>query len=342
MLKYYLRQPLLGYEKDLNNFETDLFMNLTTSIKNRLNPYSIISTYFGNNSSYDLLDKEWKKNIKHNIYTGNSINSIFISQLRMFKMDKFIQEQFGFVIRYNKAFMNYTYNKFITLCKVEIAMYIAKYGYENFFYFEFRTMIIRTLFNYLNCAYLTQVNLLDEYYSWAFNVEDIFRAIDELENTELKKYLELAKQYKMTSDVHIIKEIQNPTKLKIKRIPRSREELVALNMTMEMKASEKYQILYDNYDIHSPSTARYYLNLYGFTDQRKNKYKNKTINKKDNNNSINDFTNGNPFTVEELNSIASAIIRDLELKHNITRENLPKSLTDFKTRCLEIINNNQD
>ena len=48
MLKKYLRQPLLGYEKDLNKYETDLFMNLTTSIKNRLNPYSIISTYFGN------------------------------------------------------------------------------------------------------------------------------------------------------------------------------------------------------------------------------------------------------------------------------------------------------
>ena len=97
------------------------------------------------------------------------------------------------------------------------------------------------------------------------------------------------------------------------------------------------QILYNNYDIHSPSTARYYMNLYGFTDQRKNRYNNKT-----NDNSINDSTNGNSFTVEELNSIASAIIRDLELKHNITRENLPKSLTDFKTRCLEMINNNQN
>ena len=322
-LKKIFKNLTVSYEFDLYDLEDKLFNGIITGINNNINPNDIYFSYFGNDDSgYKLLDEQWVKYFDqmHYVYLGNKTKKLYVESLNKFKMSNYIYNTFNYNIRNNGTFLKYTYKKFLLLSKAEVSLFIAKYGKSDFRYFEFRALIIKTLFKYFNYISIIESNILDTQISWNFNTQDIYNVISELENTDMDDFINFAKANKLVTDKPRRKEIYRKDKFVCHKGPATKEELLQF-VTEDMPAWERDAIITKVYGITSRRTIRDILSKLGMTKNigRKASDKNKNISKET-------VSSNDELSREDVNNTMKEIMRYFELKLNISREDMPYDL----------------
>ena len=145
-------------------------------------------------SLYNRLDKEWSRYVKHEITLGNKINHIFVSVVNNYKLQDFINEQFGYKFTKNSEHMNYTYDKFLILGKVETAMLLCKY--RDLHKFEVTTAIIRILFMFFKMY--REISNVTRERTWTFSVEDINKCINNIMETDMEEFVIIFNRFGLT------------------------------------------------------------------------------------------------------------------------------------------------
>ena len=105
----------------------EIIFDFVTAIKRGVNPPDVVRVYSERLSDLNAM---WKQCVRHHIRYGRQTQSIYVDKCNHYAMSNYIAERFQFQIHHGSDFkrINYTYDKFLDLAQMEVALLISKYN----------------------------------------------------------------------------------------------------------------------------------------------------------------------------------------------------------------------
>lgn len=251
----YLSTPSTIIVEEVAKKANEIIDGFIRSLKSGITPPSVIKTY---SSLISDLHNQWKLCVKHQIRSGRQLQSIYVDSYNRYTMTMFISETFNFKVNHGTLFrrINYSFDKFYTMAKMEAAFLISKY--DEVYNFEIHIAVVTMLYKYFN---LYTQNGYDDGYSWAIGADDITRclnAISQIDLKSLKPYVD-----KIGDFVPTVK--QQPLVKKPK--PTCKEDIERC-ISDGMSQTDIAESIMDNWDVSRPTAYRL-MKQYGFIHQQR-------------------------------------------------------------------------
>ena len=173
-------------------------------------------------------------------------------------MAKFIADRFSFTVHNGEQFrrVNYTFDKFCEVAKMETAFLLAKY--KEVYKFEVKIAVLTVLFRYFN---LYSQNGYDDGFTWALEADDIFKCLNFLDGLDLKSL----KLYADKIGDFVPSAKQQPIFKKPK--PTCKDDIERC-ISDGMSQSDIAESIMDNWDVSRPTAYRL-MKQYGFVRQQR-------------------------------------------------------------------------
>ena len=244
---YYATMPIVEeVERIANKISTDF----VHSVRINLSPANTVRGYL---DRLNELNSLWEICVKHNIQNGRKLGQIYVDGCNNYYMAHYIAERFNFQIHHGKAFkrINYTFDKFLDLAKMEVALLISKY--EEVYRFEVEIAVLQLLLKFF---VVYNINGFDDKAVWTFHPDDINKLLINLYGSEMSTFESYIKKI---GDFMPLKRPQG--KLVHKPQIKCKEDIMRC-INKDMSQSEKIEAIMENWDI-SRRTAYRYMSMYG-------------------------------------------------------------------------------
>lgn len=257
LLRDYTIFPSTAIVEEVQKKASEILLNFSRTLKSGITPPSIIRTY---SSLISDLNNQWKLCVKHQIRSGRQLHSIYVDGCNHYTMTMFISETFNFKVNHGTLFrrINYSFDKFYTMAKMEAAFLLMKY--DEVYNFEIQIAIVTMLFKYFN---LYTQNGYDDGYNWAICADDITRCLNEICQIEMKSLKSYAD--KIGDFVPTVK--QQPLVKKPK--PTCKEDIERC-ISEGMRQTDIAESIMDNWDVSRPTAYRL-MKQFGYTRNYKKK-----------------------------------------------------------------------
>ena len=246
----YLNRATLIIELEVERNANTLSTDFVHSAKLGLSPANTVRRYL---DKLNELNDLWEKCVKHNIRNGRKLGQIYVDGCNNYYMADYIAERFNFRIHHGKAFKRliYTFDKFLDLAKMEVALLISKY--EEVYRFEVDIAVLQLLLKFF---VVYNINGYDDNAVWTFLPDDINKLLIKLYDSEMSTF---ERYIKKIGDFQPLKRPQG--KIAHKPQIKCKEDIMRC-INNDMSQSEKIEAIMENWDI-SRRTAYRYMSMYG-------------------------------------------------------------------------------
>lgn len=271
-LEFYCKeQPVYGATRKLSEEIMKIYSNVNLKISKSFNPGELYNLYGSKDGILEDYDKLWADNVKHNLKCGRKSSSMLHTSLNGYSVNQFIENKFNFAI-HPKSFkpMKYSQNKHLEICKMSIAIMLAKY--EELYEFEVYFCVIKILFRYFSIY--SRSGTTDEII-WNVTMADINSVKNTLMSMELKEFKPYINLTGKEADIFIRHkpEFEHTNKL-LPEGPEDIEEVITPGMTQK----QKYHALMDAFPgLKSEMTTRRCMAKFGFTRKYNKKNQDKDM-----------------------------------------------------------------
>jgi hypothetical protein len=224
--------------------------SLEKLFEGRCNPYDLVSV----KNNFKQLDEEWCRYIDHNhLRYGRQGRSIMVSSLNKYKLTDFIKERFNFTyFGKNRKFMNFEFNAFASMAKMQAAFLLMKYQ-ADLFEIEFDVAISELFINYFN-LYVKRFDFDKNENVWLPQPGDLRKCIEvvkDFDMIDLRPYLMKIERYFTLDIAPKVIVIEEPEE---QRKPKCKEDL--LKLYEEGMSATEFSRTIMNYWNCSERTAR--------------------------------------------------------------------------------------
>lgn len=236
----------LEVEKKANKISTDF----VHSVKVGLSPANTVRIYL---EKINELNGLWGKCVKHNIRNGRKLSQIYVDGCNNYSMANYIAERLNFRIHHGKAFkrITYTFDKFLDLAKMEVALLISKY--EEVYQFEVDIAVLQLLLKFF---VVYNINGFDDNAVWTFLPDDINKLLIELYDSEMSTFERYIKK------IGNFPPLVRPQGIIVHKPQIKCKDDIMRCINKDMSQSEKIEAIMENWDI-SRRTAYRYMSMYG-------------------------------------------------------------------------------
>lgn len=251
-LSNYTLQAATVIVQEVEKKSQEIIFDFVTAIKRGVNPPDVVRVYSERLSDLNAM---WKQCVRHHIRFGRQTQSIYIDSCNHYAMSHYIAERFKYQIHHGTEFkrLNYTFDKFLDLAQMEVALLISKYN--EVYKFEIEIAVLQLLLHYFS---IYSVDGWNGGYLYNIGANDICQVITTLDSSDMQIYERYAKR------VGDFTPMMQPTAVKVKKPkPRCKEDIERC-INNDMTQSEIAESICDNWDV-SRRTAYRLMQKYGFT-----------------------------------------------------------------------------
>lgn len=235
----------------------DIIFDFSSAVSRCVNPPDVVRIY---SERLSELNSMWKQCVRHHIRYGRQTQSIYIDSCNHYAMSNYIAERFNFQIHHGNDFkrINYTYDKFLDLCQMEVALLISKY--TEVYKFEVEIAVLQLLLHYFS---IYSVDGWNGDYCYSIDANDICKVITALDSNDMQLYERYAKRVGDFTPTML-----QPSAVRVKKPKPTCKEDIERCIMPDMTQSEIAESVCDNWHV-SRRTAYRLMTQYGFTRDKK-------------------------------------------------------------------------